>query len=103
MDWYDRGFIVKIGDNYCLKADDVAKQEDPDTIFITDNDWSVARCPRCGKEVDYDEIDSSEIVTRPNDFPNGDRFRITCLDCGDVYDLWVDDPKPKRKMRKEGG
>lgn len=25
MDWYDRGFIVKIGDNYCLKGDDVAK------------------------------------------------------------------------------
>ena len=25
MDWYDRGFITKIGDFYCLKADDVAK------------------------------------------------------------------------------
>lgn len=25
LDWFDRGFIVKIGDNYCLKADDVAK------------------------------------------------------------------------------
>ena len=24
-DWFDRGFIVKIGDTYCLKADDVAK------------------------------------------------------------------------------
>lgn len=25
MDWFDRGFIVKIGDYYCLKGDDVAK------------------------------------------------------------------------------
>lgn len=25
MDWYDRGFICKIGDFYCLKGDDVAK------------------------------------------------------------------------------
>ena len=25
IDWYDRGFITKIGDFYCLKADDVAK------------------------------------------------------------------------------
>lgn len=25
IDWFDRGFIVKIGDNYCLKNDDVAK------------------------------------------------------------------------------
>jgi len=27
IDWYDRGFIVKIGDNYCLKGDDVAKED----------------------------------------------------------------------------
>lgn len=27
MDWFDRGFIVKVGDNYCLKGDDVAKKE----------------------------------------------------------------------------
>lgn len=26
IDWFDRGFIVKVGDNYCLKADDVAKE-----------------------------------------------------------------------------
>lgn len=25
IDWYDRGFITKIGDFYCLKGDDVAK------------------------------------------------------------------------------
>ena len=25
IDWYERGFIVKIGDFYCLKGDDVAK------------------------------------------------------------------------------
>lgn len=27
MDWYDRGFICKVGDFYCLKGDDVAKNE----------------------------------------------------------------------------
>lgn len=28
IDWYDRGFICKIGDFYCLKADDLAKSDD---------------------------------------------------------------------------
>lgn len=33
-DWYDRGFIVKIGDTYCLDSDDLAKSYDSGRYIV---------------------------------------------------------------------
>ena len=63
LDWYDRGFIVKIGDNYCLKADDVAKGGSFENLTAESNIiWLLSNNPetRYSFEEIYAKISQSE-------------------------------------------
>lgn len=110
-DWFDRGFICKIGDFYCLKADDVAKFD-----MVKSKDWS--------ETVDYASNRKARERTVEDDYKGFFIQEIEYLDNGEhtfyafnfdtnleieydtlekVKDAIDSIMKSKKKVKKDGG
>ena len=92
MDWFDRGFIVKVGDNYCLKGDDVAKENIVKHRWaIFDPDYNVDVID--GVKQIFDNREDAMAQFESDDYPDG--WFMTGID---------DDEKPLfKKVKKDGG
>ena len=92
IDWYERGFIVKIGDFYCLKSDDVAKENiGKQRWAIFDPDYNVDVVD--GVEQIFDNRDDAVAQFDYDDYPDG--WFMTEID---------DAGKPLfKKVKKDGG
>lgn len=112
IDWFDRGFIVKIGDNYCLKDDDVAKSEDDDLIFYLEELSNELNSN--GEEDLADMVDDEINAIKFGDFESVRRTIGIVEDkcktlkeanmCDDVIDQLDDLGKSaKKKVKKDGG